>query len=304
MDVSAQGRSRGSTAVSVDHVGRLIVASRPGYRPGQVVSLEMVSAEAGVSRAMAREVLQALHQKRLVRLQPRVGATVLHVEQWDPFDPDVIRWRLDVAPRFQMRSLTELRQAVEPAAAYLAAERASADVCRDLVTLSQQLWEEGNKPEFKKDDPPGGRECRERYQDIDDQFHRTLLKGSQNEMFHALADPVALALEFRIEREWEGTRGPEAGTVEIKGFPVEPEKLALWLHRCLAAAVEQGLPPAAESFSRAILFEIKKAPFPPTYIFSLKEALEELDLRNLGAESDSLRKVIMETRQYPKELIP
>jgi len=302
--LSAQGRSRGSTAASVDHVGRLIVASRPGYRPGQVVSLEMVSAEAGVSRAMAREVLQALHQKRLVRLQPRVGATVLHVERWDPFDPDVIRWRLDVAPRFQMRSLTEVRQAVEPAAAYLAAERASADACRDLVALSQQLWEEGSRPEFKNGDTAAGHKSRERYQDIDDQFHRTLLKGSQNEMFYALADPVALALGFRIGREWEGAHGLRAGTVEVKGFPVEPEKLALWLHRCLAAAVEQGLPSAAESFSRAILFEIQKAPFPPTYIFSLEEALAELDLRSLGAESDSLREVITGTRQYPRELTP
>jgi len=302
--LSAQGRSRGSTAASVDYVGRLIVSSRPGYRPDEVVSLEMVSAAAGVSRAMAREVLQALHQKRLVRLQPRVGATVLHVERWDPFDPDVIRWRLDVAPRFQMRSLTEVRQAIEPAAAYLAAERASADACRDLVALSQQLWEEGNKPEFKEEHTAEGRKCRERYQDIDDQFHRTLLKGSQNEMFHALAGPVALALEFRIKREWEGGHGPRAGTVEIKGFPVEPEQLALWLHRCLAAAVEQGLPTAAESFSRAILFEIKKAPFPPVYVFSLEEALKELDLRALGTESDSLRKAITGTRQHPKELIP
>jgi DNA-binding FadR family transcriptional regulator len=48
----------------------------------------------GISRAMAREVLQILHQKRLVALQPRVGASVLPVEQWDVFDPDVVEWRL------------------------------------------------------------------------------------------------------------------------------------------------------------------------------------------------------------------
>jgi DNA-binding FadR family transcriptional regulator len=233
--------------VPADHAGLLLVggvvgaverevpqrvASRPGYRPGQVVSLEIVSADARVSRAMAREGVQALHQKRLVRLQSRVGATVLHVEQWDPFDQDVIKWRLDVAPRFQMRSLTEVRQAIERAAAYLAAERASADACRDLVALSQQLWEKGNKPEFKNKDTAEGRKCRERYQEIDVQFHRTLLKGSQNEMFHALANPVASALEFRIKREWEGAHSPGAGTVEIKGFPVEPEKPRCWGRGC------------------------------------------------------------------------
>jgi DNA-binding FadR family transcriptional regulator len=69
-----------------------------------------------MSRAMAREALQVLHQKRLVRLQPRVEATVRPVEQWDVFDAAVIGWRLEVAPRFQMRSLTEMRQAIEPGA--------------------------------------------------------------------------------------------------------------------------------------------------------------------------------------------
>src|ERR1700688_3400068 len=103
MSQVSEGRLRGSTRVTVDRLGRLIVLSQPGYRPGQVVSLEMVARETGVSRAMAREVLQVLHQKRLVGLQPRVGATVRPVEQWDVFDPDVIEWRLHVAPRFQMR---------------------------------------------------------------------------------------------------------------------------------------------------------------------------------------------------------
>ena len=64
MNVAAGGRARGSARASVDRMGRLIVTSRPGYGPGQVISLEMVSDEAAVSRAMAREVLQVLHQKR------------------------------------------------------------------------------------------------------------------------------------------------------------------------------------------------------------------------------------------------
>jgi DNA-binding FadR family transcriptional regulator len=149
--------ARTSAAAATRPLGRLIVTSRPGYGPGQVISLEMVSGEAEVSRAMAREVLQVLHHKRLVGLQPRVGATVLPVEQWDVFDPDVIKWRLDAAPRFQMRSLTELRQAIEPAAASLAAQCASADVCRDLVALSLQLQELGENLGFSEDSPAGER---------------------------------------------------------------------------------------------------------------------------------------------------
>ena len=292
MNLAAEGRVRGSksTRASVDHLGRLIVTSRPGYRPGQVISLEMVSGEAGVSRAMAREVLQVLHQKRLVGLRPRVGATVRPVEQWDVFDPDVIEWRLHVAPRFQMRSLTEVRQAIEPTAAFLAAERASADVCRDLVSLSQQMQDLGRDETFTHDNPEG-QDCRERYRAADVEFHNALLKGSQNEMLYALADPVAKALNYRID-QWVGARGLGSGTGGNKPFPISPSPLALWLHRGLAAAVEQGHPPAAETFSRAILVEVRTDPFPPLIGIALENALPLLDPRAMGAESGEFEEEI------------
>ena len=283
MDLAAKGRARGSTHASVDHFGRLIVTGRPGYRPGQVISLEMVSEEADVSRAMAREVLQVLHQKRLVGLQPRVGATVRRVEQWDVFDPDVIEWRLDVAPRFQMRSLSEVRQAIEPSAAFLAAERAPADVCRDLVSLSRQLQELGEDDRFRQDNQAGKR-IREDYRDVDAQFHRALLKGSQNEMFYALADPVEKALNYRIQKEWEGTRGQGTGAGGNKRFPVSPSPLSPWLHRGLAAAVEQGHPTAAETFSRAILVEVHTDQLPLLIGIALGHALAVLDPRCMDAD--------------------
>jgi DNA-binding FadR family transcriptional regulator len=270
----------------IDFLGRLIVTGRPGYRPGQVVSLEMVSEEAGVSRAMAREVLQALHHKRLVGLQPRVGATVRPVDQWDVFDPEVIEWRLDVAPRFQLRSLTEMRRAIEPSAAFLAAERASADICRDLVSLSRQLQDLGEDATFCLDNPAGGR-VREAYRAVDAEFHRALLKGSQNEMFYALADPVEKALNYRIQQEWEGVRGSGAGPGGTKRFPVSPSPLAPWLHRGLAAAVEQGHPSAAETFSRAILVEVSTDPLPPLIALALEHALPLLDPRSMGADHQS-----------------
>ena len=260
------------------------MTSPPGYRPGQVISLEMVSGKTGVSRAMAREILQVLHQKRLVRLQPRVGATVRPVEQWDVFDRDVIEWRLGVAPSFQMRSLAEVRQAIEPMAAFLATQRASADVCRDLVSLSQQLQDLGRDPKFEKKDE--GRGCRESYRAVDVEFHSALLKGSQNEMLYALADPVvANALNYRIEQDLEGAHRGGSGTGGNKPFPRRPAPLALWLHRGLASAVEQGHPAAAETFSRAILFELRTDPLPLPIGIALEHALPLLDSQAMGAES-------------------
>ena len=271
--------ARGSTIATVARLGRLIVAGQPSYRPGQVVSLEAVTKETGVSRAMAREALQVLHQKRLVRLQPRVGATVRPVEQWDVFDAAVIGWRLEVAPRFQMRSLTEMRQAIEPGAAYLAAQRAPAGVCRDLVSLSQQLRELGMDKTFE-DTGGAGEDHRETYRKVDEEFHEALLKGSQNEMFYALADPVKTALGYRIKQDWEGAAGPRGARSGVGGnrrFPRRPEPMSLWFHHGLAYAVEQGQPEAAETFSRAILAEIRSDPLPGLLCVALERALGLLD---------------------------
>lgn len=304
MSSASAGQARGSTRTAVDQLGRLIVTSRPGYRPGQAISLEMAQEEANVNRALAREVLQILHQKRLIQLRPRVGATVLPIELWDVFDPDVIKWRLTVTPRSQMSSLTEVRQAVEPVAASLAAMRASADVKRDLVTLSQQLQEHGRDNRFKEVSEAGDA-CRDGYLAVDAEFHRALLKGSQNEMFYAMADPVREALEYRIKQDWAGVPGAGAGprprAGEVTPFPREPMPLALWLHRGLAAAIEQGLPSAAEAFSRAILFEIRVGPLPYLIALALEHELPLLGDEALGSETaefqDAIKKAVQEAQQ-------
>jgi DNA-binding FadR family transcriptional regulator len=273
----------------VQHLGRSIVSANP-YRPNTVISLSEVMDSVGVSRAMAREVLQILHQKRLVKLQPRVGATVLPVEHWDLFDQDVIRWRLEIAPRFQIRSLTELRQAIEPLAACLAAQRASADVCRDLVSLSQELKLLGMDTTFTRNDEEGHAH-RARYSDVDTQFHLATLRGSGNEMFLGLADQITLALRYRIERDWDHTPGAHGTSSPISGtntrFPARPALITLWLHRGLACAIDQGHPDAAEAFSRAILAEIRTGGLDdPVLRYALQHALQLLDPRGFTDDKE------------------
>jgi len=298
-------------AESVDQLGLLIVASPPGYRPRQVISIDTTMKAAGVNRALAREVLQVLNQKRLVELRPRVGATIRPVEQWDVFDPEVIRWRLKVAPRFQMRSLTEVREAIEPKAAYLAATRASADVCRDLVSLNRELRRLGQDRTFEERGE-AGQAWRAQYQEVDVEFHRTLLKGSQNEMLHALADPVEEALRYRIEEDWDGAKDlaeDDADQQEGRGglgtggnrrFPQRPYEPALWLHHGLAHSVERGLPEAAETYSRAILAEVREGPLHSLLCIALRQSLDQLDppkrLDPTGAEAtewETFRRTIL-----------
>jgi gluconate kinase/DNA-binding FadR family transcriptional regulator len=198
-------------------------------------------------------------------------------EGWqDAFDPDVIRQWLDVTPTPTMRDLTELRRAIEPLAGFLAAKRAAASACRELVLLSRQLQELGEDDKFSEN-TPAGRRIRDDYQNVDARFHEALLKGSQNEMFYALREPVRQALSYRIHREWAGIRGPGSGAGGTKRFPPRPAPLSLWLHRGLAAAVGQGDPGAAETFSRAILAEIGADPLSPADGTALEDALEPLD---------------------------
>ena len=123
----------------MEMLGRAIVSAEPGCQPRDIIRLTTVMNKFVISRAMAREVLHVLHSKRLVALQPRAGATVLPMDQWDVLDPEIDHPRLTVSPQLQMRSLAELRQTIEPRAAKLAAHRATADVRRDLLNLSRKL---------------------------------------------------------------------------------------------------------------------------------------------------------------------
>lgn len=101
-----------------------------------------------------------------------------------------------------MRSMTELREAVEPQAAFLTAQRASSDVCRDLVSLATQLRTLADDRRFDKLDD-SGEACREEFRAVDARLHRMILEGSGNELFRSLAVPVEAALDFRITSEWE-----------------------------------------------------------------------------------------------------
>lgn len=282
------GRPR---AAAVRLLGTKIVASEDGCRPGEVLRLDAVMNQISGSRALAREVLQALQHKGMVTLRTRVGATVQPVREWNVFDPDVIAWRLEAAPRFPMRSMTELRQAVEPRAAFLAAQRASSDVCRDLVSLARKLKELAEDDRFEALDD-SGEACREEFRDVDARLHRLILEGSNNEMFRRLAVPVEAALDHRIKSEWEGAIRQEEWRLagdrppvdsepgRMKKFPSRPEELAMWLHYGVAYAIDQGHPQAAEAFSRALIAEFHDGQLNDPFLQdALQRALRALDLR-------------------------
>lgn len=164
----------------LDTLGREICAG--AVAPDSTFTIESIESRFQVSRPVVREALRALEALGLVTPKRRIGVRVLPLADWNVYDLQVIRWRLAGPSRVaQLRSLTELRGAIEPAAARLAATRAHLDQASELVGLAGRMWgagKTGDLPEFVR---------------LDLQFHRLVLEMSGNEMFaqlHHLVDEV------------------------------------------------------------------------------------------------------------------
>lgn len=212
---------------AIEHLGTRIVS---GALPtGHVMLAEQLEDELKVSRSVVREAVRVLQSLGLVETIKRVGIRVLPASRWNPFDPLVIRWRLAGEGRgAQLRSLAELRSAVEPVAAELAARNAPEEIRRELLDVSlamRDAGQAGNVAEFLK---------------LDIQFHSLLLTGSGNEMFANLVGQVAETLTGRT----------------VHGLmPDHPRETALQWHVDVAEAIAAGDAAAAREASSRIMRE-------------------------------------------------
>ncbi|MGW0901924.1 FadR/GntR family transcriptional regulator, partial [Streptomyces goshikiensis] len=161
----------------LDTLGLAITAGEDP--PGTVLRTDEIAGRFGASRTVVREVVRVLESMQLVESRRRVGVTVRPAEQWNVYDPQVIRWRLAGADRpRQLRSLTVLRSAIEPVAAGLAAARATAEQCAELTEAALGMVRTSRGHQL------------EAYLRHDIAFHRVVLNASGNEMFARLGDVV------------------------------------------------------------------------------------------------------------------
>jgi DNA-binding FadR family transcriptional regulator len=196
------------------------------YPPGSVLRTDELEERFEVSRTVMREAIRVLESMHLVQSRRRVGVTVLPTEAWDVFDPQVITWRLQGSDRGrQLRSLTELRSAVEPAAARLAAELATPQECAELTEQAMGMVSTSRGQQL------------DRYLVHDIAFHRAVLRASRNEMFARLGDVVAAVLTGRTEHDVMFT---------------DPDPPAVTLHVQVAEAVRTGDPQRAEALTKEI----------------------------------------------------
>lgn len=215
----------GLHAQVLEQVGLAICEGR--LSAGDTLHAEAFEEEFQVSRSVVREVLRVLSAMGMVASRRRVGVQILPRGEWNLFDPRIIRWRLATSNRLaQLRSLAELRTAVEPQAARLAAGRATGDQVSELLALAGQMWAAGSNGDS------------EEFLRVDVQFHQLLLTASGNDMFAQLHRLVAEVL---------------MGRAHYGLMPQLPHHEALQLHMDIAAAVQAGSGPDAQAAMERIV---------------------------------------------------
>jgi DNA-binding FadR family transcriptional regulator len=201
----------GLHAQVLDQIGLAIAGG--SLAAGTVLLIDDLVERYAVSRSVVREALRVLSSMGMVASRRRVGTQILSASEWNVYDPQVIRWRLASQGRLgQLRSITELRGAVEPEAARLAAERATPGDASTLVGLAARMWAAGQG------------EDEEEFLALDIEFHRIVLASSGNEMFLKLHELVAEVL---------------TGRHHYGLMPHHPHEEALQLHADVASAIQR-----------------------------------------------------------------
>jgi DNA-binding FadR family transcriptional regulator len=209
----------------VDTVGVRIVEG--DLASGDTLVPDSLAAELGVGRSVIRESLRVLESLGLLVATQRIGTVVRSSDDWNVYDPRLIRWRLAGGGEgAQLRSLTELRLAVEPLAAELAAQHASAEVGGELLQTAARMRTLGRQGDL------------EGFLELDITFHALVLKASNNEMFSHLGGAVAEVLR---------------GRTNLGLMPPHPHEDALQLHVNVADAIHGTRPEAARTAMEAIL---------------------------------------------------
>lgn len=138
-----------------------------------------------VSRSSTREAVKMLSAKGLVSSRPKQGIKVLPESSWNMFDTDVLSWILQSKPSLKLlKEFTQVRFAIEPLAAELAAKNATPIQLQNINKALKRMAD----AEDGLDDPL----------DADISFHSAILEASGNRFFLQLTQFINTALRVSI----------------------------------------------------------------------------------------------------------
>ncbi|MCX5496133.1 FadR/GntR family transcriptional regulator [Kaistia dalseonensis] len=183
---------------------------RGEWAEGSALPPEMeLCRELEISRSALREAIKVLGGKGLVSVRPRTGTAVRPRDEWNRLDPDLLRWSMDLEPDLDLVfSLIEARQSIEPAAARLAAARATEEDIARLDDAYRRMVEALADSDFQ------------RFNEADTEFHRHLLRASHNVVFHQMATTIDAALAYSFRMTIQRAREP-GGSLALHGDVVE-----------------------------------------------------------------------------------
>lgn len=182
--MNPQIRGMNLTQQVAETLGSAIITGKYGEH-NPVPSEAVLCQQLKVSRSAAREAVKSLAAKGLITSRARQGIRVLPETEWNLFDADVLRWMRDSNPSLQLlREFAELRVAVEPEAAMLAAQRQNSE---KISKISEAL-DRMKHAESGLDDPL----------EADIAFHLSILDASENRFFCQLGRIIDTTLRVSI----------------------------------------------------------------------------------------------------------
>ncbi|HEX8222974.1 MAG TPA: FadR/GntR family transcriptional regulator [Allosphingosinicella sp.] len=217
--------TRNLTFGMLETIGRAIVTG--AYECERFPTEAELAAQHAVSRSVTREAVKMLTAKGLLTARPRKGTTVQPSTSWNLFDTDVLRWLLEREFSLDLlRQFSELRIAIEPAAAALAARAADPAA----VAAIAQGYRRMEAAEAGHDDPL----------ESDIAFHIAILEACGNPFYRQFRDVVSTALRTSIRF-----------TNRFKG-----RTASLPAHHAVLAAIEAGDSEEARAAMAAIIDDV------------------------------------------------
>jgi GntR family transcriptional regulator, galactonate operon transcriptional repressor len=188
---------------------------RGELEPGDSLPTEGDATGEMVSRTVVREAIKVLAAKGLVVARPKTGTQVRERQYWNLMDPDVLAWRLEANPGDDFFvDVFELRSLLEPAAAGLAAARASPEEVEEL--------------EHALADMAAAVDDRDAYIASDLRFHTVILDACHNELLADLGGTLRAVFRASFART----------------LPIA--RATIGQHAAIAAAIRHGDSRAAE----------------------------------------------------------